>query len=175
MGGQGGPGSLIAAGKGAQTMRTLFEKLPASVKTDVMTELMQNPSMLATFLRKPRNEREATNITNRIVNFLTQLGIRPIRLETPTIVEETTEKEITPEQAVEQKKQEARPLDTSQYLPKQLFRPEINTNVASANIPQAQPMPSPSPSVAQGPVDRSRFAALFPEDADLIRGIGSLG
>ena len=175
MGGQGGPGSLIAAGKGAQTMRTLFEKLPASVKTDVMTELMQNPSMLATFLRKPRNEREATNITNRIVNFLTQLGIRPIRLETPTIVEETTEKEITPEQAVEQKKQEARPLDTSQYLPRQLFRPELNTNVASANIPQAQPMPSPSPPVAQGPVDRSRFAALFPEDADLIRGIGSLG
>jgi hypothetical protein len=180
MGGQGGPGQLVAAGKGAQTMRTLFDKLPASVKTDVMTELMQNPSMLATFLRKPRSEREATNITNRIVNFLVQLGIRPIRLEIPTLVKETLEEEITPEEAVEQKKQEVRPLDTSQYLPKELFRPNIDTNVASANVPQTQPMPAPSPTVAQGPVDRQRYAAMFPNDfaSSLIRsqgGIGSLG
>jgi|TARA_R110002110_G_scaffold169576_1_gene371364 hypothetical protein len=33
----------------------------------------------------------------------------------------------------------------------------------------------PAPQVAaSGPVDRERFAALFPEDRDLMSGIGSL-
>jgi hypothetical protein len=59
-GGNAGPGSLIAAGRGAETMRKLFSEIPAALQTDVMSELMRNPEMLATMMRRPRNEREST-------------------------------------------------------------------------------------------------------------------
>jgi hypothetical protein len=55
----------------------------------------------------------------------------------------------------------------------------INQNTAPVNqnqIPSGQTgtTASLSPPVQNQKVDRRRFAALFPEDADLIQGIGSL-
>jgi len=41
MGGEG-PGSLIAAGRGAQAMRQAFLNVPQGLQIDVMTELMSN-------------------------------------------------------------------------------------------------------------------------------------
>jgi hypothetical protein len=38
-----------------------------------------------------------------------------------------------------------------------------------------QPLQQAPQVAASGPVDRERFAAFFPEDRDLMSGIGSLG
>ncbi len=54
-----------------------------------------------------------------------------------------------------------------QATPTQLFPDLPTTDIASVS-------PSMNP-VGQGPANRSRFAALFPEDRALIEGIGSLG
>jgi hypothetical protein len=55
----------------------------------------------------------------------------------------------------------------------------INQNTAPVNqnqIPSNESLINVnlSPPVQNQKVDRRRFAALFPEDADLIQGIGSL-
>ena len=55
----------------------------------------------------------------------------------------------------------------AQVTPTQLFPDLPTTDIASVS-------PSMNP-VGQGPANRSRFAALFPEDRALIEGIGSLG
>ena len=68
--------------------------------------------------------------------------------------------------------------------------PEKVSSVSPTAMPAPQPVPTPAappttamasappppppPPAASGPVDRSRFAAMFPEDRALIEGIGSL-
>ena len=76
-----------------------------------------------------------------------------------------------PEEVVIEKEPVDTPVDTSQYLPSPLFRPDVQGPAAE---------PAAAPSVASGPVDRQRYAAMFPNDfaSSLIRsqgGIGSLG
>ena len=44
--GGGGAGSLVAAGAGSKMMRQVFNKVPESMKLDVMSDLMENPELL---------------------------------------------------------------------------------------------------------------------------------
>jgi hypothetical protein len=53
-----------------------------------------------------------------------------------------------------------------QPVPAQRVTPPTATLASAA--------PPPPPPAASGPVDRRRFAAMFPEDRSLIEGIGSL-
>ena len=51
MGGQGGPGSIIAAGKGAEAMRNIFLRMPQGQRMLFTAELMQDPKLMARMLR----------------------------------------------------------------------------------------------------------------------------
>ena len=77
-GGQG-PGSLVAAGAGSKALRNLFNSIPESMKTDVMTEVMENPSLLATLLRKATTEEQKLNIASKLKKILGKAALKAKR------------------------------------------------------------------------------------------------
>ena len=178
-GGQSGPGALIAAGRGAETMRRIFADLPASMQTDVMGELMRNPELLATMMRRPRSERERMRLVERAGQMLSDLGFRPVVDLYPSVEREIMrEREDVPPPA-----QTAPPAPvTPPNLPPPSQRgalvppaqlPTQGGGAAPSPVQQASAAPQRPPIQSSGPVDRTRYAALFPEDRELL-GIGSL-
>ena len=176
MGMEGGPGSLIAAGAGAKAMRKVFDDLPASAKIDVMTEVMENPKLLAMMLRKSSTDTEKTKQALNIRSAFIDAGILyPLRRTIPLT---TSDEEIVIEEETQAPVQ----------VQPQRSPPPVQVQSQPPPAPQLQvPMPPPTPApapVAQstapnpGPVDRSMYAAMFPNDvaSSLIRqqGIGSL-
>jgi len=83
LGMEGGPGSLIAAGAGAKAMRKLFEDMPESAKIDVMTEVMQNPKLLANLMRVPKTDTEKGRIARSIGEIFTEMGMKPLMRSIP--------------------------------------------------------------------------------------------
>jgi len=172
--GGGGAGSLVAAGAGSKMMRQLFNKVPESMKLDVMSELMENPELLAAMMRKPRNDREKMRIANRVQDLLMGLVFVPARRAAPQVLKSEEVDDITVEEAptVEPVSSIApTAMPAPQPVPAQPVAPPPTTTLASATPP---PPPPPAP----GPVDRQRYAAMFPGDiaSSMIRqqGIGSL-
>jgi hypothetical protein len=174
-GGQAGPGALIAAGKGAETMRKIFADIPASMQTDVMSELMRNPELLAAMMRKPRGDKERMRLAQRVGDLLTNLGfVTPARRAAPSVIRETDESQeqfVIPPAAVPS------PDDEAALVPPAPAPTPTQVTQAPSPVPQPPAAASPASNVPSGPVDRTRFAALFPNDsaAQMIRqGIGSL-
>jgi hypothetical protein len=168
-GGQGGTGSIIAAGKGAQLMRDLFKDIPAVLQTDVMSEVMRDPKLLALMLRKPPSDVEKFRVGTMIKNSLARAGFLVPQTVTPSTIRESVEEIQAPENIpLEQSALPQVPVARAQ--PRQVLPPIA----AAPPAPSTQPAPIKPTTTASGPVDRNRFAALFPEDKDLIQGIGSL-
>ena len=162
--GGGGPGALVAAGKGAETMRRIFDQMPAALQTDLMSEVMKNPQLLASLLKKGRTEAEKIRINGNLINQLTEMGfIKPFILD-PTIretiptIRETEEEKLTlpePTPPVEQKA----PVQT----------PYGQINLSQVNPPASFPTPTPQAqaqpsSGSADPNTRTRYASLFPDD-----------
>jgi len=199
-GGNAGPGSLIAAGRGAETMRRLFSEIPAALQTDVMSDLMRNPELLAAMMRRPRNERESMRLAERMRDLLVDGGfIAPARRALPTITREIGRDRTDIPAAPAQPPipaPDTRPAVPAPPPPPNMPPPTQRGSLTLPPVPAptrgggaaapapiqraaAPQAPTPTPS---GPVDRARFAAFFPNDptTDLIRqqaasgGIGSL-
>jgi len=137
-------------------------------------------------LEKPRTDAQALNLAQRLRNQWQELGfIEPaasgvssgVRRSAPYVGSELGEKE---EEYVPAPPQEGNPFrgGISSVAPTAMPAPpppQIPTQqVAPPTTTLASVAPPPPPPTGGGQVDRNRFAALFPEDADLIRGIGSL-
>jgi hypothetical protein len=175
--GGGGPGSLIAAGKGAETMRRLFSQMPAALKTDVMSEMMRNPELLAAMMRKPRTERESMRLAERISNFFVDAGFAPVRRAVPGVAREIAR----PEYEI--------PVEEEQVVPTTPVppAPAAGTRVAPPPPPAPPAAPAgPPPPVTSPPVGRaaaptqqtrSAYSALFPSDivSPLIQSQQSAG
>jgi hypothetical protein len=170
--GGSGPGAITAAGRGQQFLRDVFSKVPESMKMDVMGELMANPRLLGDLLSKPKTEREKLATLASIKSQFIELGfIRPVRREAGSVIRETDEE-------VEQQTftvPEQPPVPVTQAPPAVAPAPQVPTQasvVPTMNLVSASPSAAPPQGTT---VNRSRFAALFPEDRALIEGIGSLG
>lgn len=170
--GGGGSGSLVAASAGSKAMRNIFDKVPESMKMDVMSEMMENPELLAAMMRKPRNDKEKLRVAGAVGAILEKLGftsapVSTARRAAPQILSDDEVEPIEVEQ--ETIEESSVRLPTVPTVPTQPVA-QPTTAVASAT-PRVAPPPPPAQS---GTVDRARFAAMFPEDRDLIAGIGSL-
>jgi len=171
--GGGGSGSLVAASAGSKAMRNIFDKVPESMKMDVMSEMMENPELLAAMMRKPRNDKEKIRVAGVVGTILDKLGfVDPVvqapRRAVPQILSDDDVEPIPVEPEVIE--------ESSLQLP---TPPAAQPTTALASAAPVQPQPVAPPPVASGPVDRSRYAALFPNDvaSGMIRqnqGIGSL-
>ena len=170
--GGGGSGSLIAASAGSKAMRNIFDKVPESMKIDVMSEMMENPELLAAMMRKPRNDKEKLRVAGVVGALFDKLGFTsaPVSTTRRAAPQVLSDDEVEP---IEVEEQET--IEESSVRPTIVQPPVPAQPVAQPTTTLASATPPPAPS---GPVDRSRFAALFPNDmaSGMIRqqGIGSL-
>lgn len=161
--GDTGAGSLVAAGAGSKAFRQvygkIFKNIPESLKMDLMTEMFEDPELLAVMLSKGRNERERSNIASRLFQMLLDKGYTAttstFRRGIPAISREGAEQEPDPI------KQDTFPLTVPKAI--QSMSPFNLSQVTSpATIPttqQAQPqLGSPDPNL------RTKYASLFPDD-----------
>jgi len=156
--------SLIARSAGSKYMQQVFNKVPESMKLDVMSELMEKPELLAAMMRKPRNDREKLRIAQRVEKLLIGSGFIPARRAAPQVlkadeVDDLVVEEDTTVDPVSSVAPTAMP--APQPVPAQRVAPPTTTLASAA--------PPPPPPAANGPVDRERYKALFPND-----GIASL-
>ena len=161
--------SIIAAGKGAQLMRDLFKDIPAVLQTDIMSEVMRDPKLLALMLRRPPSDAEKFRVGTMIKNSLTRAGFFVPQTVTPSTIRESVEEIQAPEN-IPLEQSALPPVPVAQVQPRQAM-PQI---AAAPPAPSIQPAPIRPTSSPSGPVDRNRFVAAFPEDRDLVQGIGSL-
>ena len=182
-GGQGGPGSIIAAGKGAEAMRNIFLRIPQSQKALLTAKLLQDPELLAKMLRKyTEDENTAQGVVKSITNYLKKQGftILPFRsFQSQGVsdkVEADEEEQFNPLAPKLEEPVVEKTIDTSAVVPEPRVSPVQTPNplLISQNLPQVQTQPA----TTSGPVNRQQYAALFPDDiaSGMIRqqGIGSL-
>lgn len=175
--GDTGAGSLIAAGRGASAFRSayseVFTSMPNVLKMDLLAEIVKDPEMLANTLRRGKTDAEKNRIGARMAEWIIDKGFAvPARRTLPgTIVPiEEPPKDLGAEEEVIE--------ESSVQMP--VARPPLPTPPAAqptTALASAAPVLNQTvapPPVASGKVDRSRFAAMFPEDRALIEGIGSL-
>ena len=169
-GSRGLGGGIIAAEAGSQAVVNMLIKGPETQRLKLLSEALADKNILGKLLEDISTKEKQKNVFKSLEALFSGLARQAGRrlpygapLVGDVIEEDLPEPEVQQEQSVP---------PSNQYLPTPLERP-VPTPVP-APVPASTPAPPPQ-NVAQGPVDRSRFAALFPEDADLIRGIGSLG
>ncbi len=191
-------GSLVAASAGSKAFRTAYSKvfanIPESMKMDVMTQMMRDPELLAVMLKKGRTERERGAIGGRLTALLVEKGLIPAgqaaanvgRRAIPAVTREGVFEDTegqTPPQSTPFFIQNVLPSNDQQGAVAPAPRPPVKRpSPVGPPTTQASAVPSPSPDPAPvntGPVDRTRYAALFPNDmaSGMIRqsqGIGSL-
>ena len=174
---RGAGAGLIEAEAGSKYLRKLTQELPALQEYDALERILLDPELLAMALRKPRSASEKTSIVNNILSGLKTVGIgmtipagsRAIPLGAQEFAEPEQEPIIPPEEPDVGPVSSVAPtaMPAPQPVPAQPVAPPPTTTLASA-------APPPPPPAASGPVDRRRFAAMFPEDRALVEGIGSL-
>ena len=137
------------------------------MKMDVMTQMMKDPEMLAVFLKKGRTEKEQSAIGGRLTSILIEKGLIPAgraaasvgRRALPAIIREGAE---------ENNQQRLQSINDQQGAVAPAPRPPVpRPSLVAPPTNQALAVPSPSPAPApasSGPVDRTRYAALFPND-----------
>jgi len=89
-----GPGALVAASKGSETLRRLFNDIPGSKRLDVMNEMMEDPQLLALMLREGVTEQERkARLAQAIGDYLIRKGLRTPAKMTPSVIRETEREE----------------------------------------------------------------------------------
>jgi hypothetical protein len=181
----GSESSLIAAAAGSRALRALFLSKSSVNNMRAFKYLMENPAELSRLLKTPRNEREATTLWQRGVDFMIGRGFALARRSSVAGQDEFRPPMQMPEQQQEQPENLDQRLNQMQQ---QSMQPIPQPRQAQAiPMPQAPrptapmsmaPPPQPAPPPAMpNPQQRQQYAALFPNDpmSDMIKGgIGSL-
>ena len=183
---------LVAPAAGSKFLRNLVQnqlfELPASSRSDIILGIAEDPRMLATVLRRGKQNRQdgMSNAMRFILRGLVDNGILSnIRRTLPAVQNiGAADSEGTPQEEpvyrgpvpVQQAAPQPRPQPAPQQPVPPLRPPQLPTQGAGAATspgPQVSAAPQRPPIQSSGPVDRARFAALFPEDRELM-GIASL-
>lgn len=174
-GGKGGTASISAAAQGKRFILDMLRDQPASKRMEAMQMIFADPEMAAILLRPAKTEKETVNQLSRIQQFFVNRGFNVASGQQPYIIREMYEDEdrgtgatledmVGDQSSVEPSVIQPTPLPT---------QPAATPTTALASASPVQPQPAPS-----GPVDRNRYAAMFPTDiaSGMIRqqGIGSL-
>ncbi len=187
-----GAGEIIFAGRfakfGQDVAQRYFAELPQSLQANRVQMVLENEDLLKQALRKGKTQREKDALAAQFAEMAIQnYVIMPVRRLGGEAIQET----FSSDQSLEG--QEIPPVEVPTGSGANL--PTTNNNAApvvpapnsAPVVPSGPPIQQPEPetfnpnpsrfdqgSVApSGPVDRTKFAALFPEDRELL-GIGSL-
>ena len=168
-------GGMIAAEAGSEAVVNFLLRGPEKIRVKQMSQLFNDREALGAALRDIKDENDAKEAFNALGTAFAKIA-RQTGRRLPYAGRFTYE-QIQNEPLPEPKPRPAQtevieessvrlPVPT---VPTQPVAPPT-TAVASAT-PRVAPPPPPAQT---GTVDRARFAAMFPEDRDLIAGIGSL-
>jgi hypothetical protein len=161
-------------------MINLFFKVPEAARIRVMGEILKDRRKLGVLLQQAQTDAQASGAASKIQNILVGFGFEQMGRRTPYIERAVSEQlqedlTVTPPSYTEEEEPTVGPVSSvaptampaPQPVPAQPVASPPTTTLASA-------APPPPPPAASGPVDRRRFAAMFPEDRALVEGIGSL-
>tara|TARA_R110000803_G_scaffold192075_1_gene254822 strand:+ start:642 stop:4775 length:4134 start_codon:yes stop_codon:yes gene_type:complete len=190
--GGGGSGDLIAAGRGASYGQALAQKymaeLPQSLQASRVAIILENETLLKQVLKTGRTEREKSAIARQLQEmFINNYIVSPVRRGGGEVMQTLTDEysrdvngEVIPPADVPTAsggniptttQPRTAPVTAPQQPPVQAV-PSRVTPIQDPNAP-VNPSRTSAPVSSSGPVDRAKFAALFPEDRELM-GIGSL-
>jgi hypothetical protein len=175
-------GGLIAEQTGSDLVQRLLLRGPETQRIKVMTQMFSNPKLLAAMMKDIQDAKMKDNALTAIEKIVAPLARqtgRRLPLGIRAVDEALTEEYEAPEQAAPPPppapvRQPTLPPANQQGAlvpPAQL--PTQGSGAAPSPTQFASATPQSPPSTPSGTVDRARFAALFPEDRDLM-GIASL-
>ncbi len=167
-------GGLIAEQTGSDLVQRVLLRGPETQRLKVMTEMFSNPKLLASMMKEINDKKNADNAMSAIEKVFEPLA-RQTGRRLPIGIRPAIEEEYTPPEP------QNRPMNLQQNLPPNNQQGALNPPVLTPtqNSGPALGPVNPPPAAVQtasqgsGPVDRTKFAALFPEDRELL-GIGSL-
>ena len=176
--GGSGPGAISAAGVGARELRKFMLELPQVAKLRAIDLMFTDAQLIGALMSQPSTTRGKERQYEKVVRILSDKLFNTSVAMSPFVVRELGD-ELEP---TEDPNVEIPALIERQNNPQgSIQRPPVERmQLPSQQIQQAprpvapQPMQAAPQVAASGPVDRQRFAALFPEDRDLMSGIGSL-
>ena len=164
-------GGLIAEQTGSEVVQKLLLRGPESQRIKVMTELFSNPKALAAAMKEIKSKDDLDSAMTALDKIFSPLA-RQVGRRIPLGVRAAEEEEEYVPPPVQ---------PVTPNLPLESQQGSLNPPVLNIPTqgPDAAPMFSQQATAASpppqntGPVDRTRYAALFPEDRELL-GIGSL-
>ena len=185
--GGSGPGVISASSTGTRELRKFMLELPQTAKLRAIDMMFTDPVLIARLMQKPGTESGKQKLSARIVSYLNDKLFNTATSMSPFIVREGFEEEdrgldspLAEDPKVEIPALQERLQQQQPVLPppdqRGALNPPTQTPTPSsgpATSPVQQPAAVQSASQGSGPVDRAKFAALFPEDRELL-GIGSL-
>ena len=173
-------GGLIAEQTGSEMVQKFLLRGPETQRIKIMTEMFSNPKFLAEMMKEIRDKEMKDKTVKTIEAIMApvarQVGRRvPIGLRATD--EAITEEYEAPEQAAPPpppvRQPTLPPANQQGALVPPARLPTQGSGAAPSPTQFASATPQSPPSTPSGTVDRARFAALFPEDRDLM-GIASL-
>jgi hypothetical protein len=186
--GGSGPGVISASSTGTREVRKFMLEMPQTAKLRAIDMMFTDPVLIAKLMQRPGTESGQQKLSARIVSYLNDKLFNTSTSMSPFIVREGFEEEdrgldspLAEDPNVEIPALQERLQQQQPVLPPPDQRGALNPPTQTPT-PSSGPAPSPvqqqpaavqSASQGSGPVDRARFAALFPEDRELL-GIGSL-
>ena len=171
-------GGLIAEQTGSELVQRVLLKGPEAQRMKVLTKMFSEPELMAKMLKELKSAEEADKAMTAIEKFVSPLArqvgrripiggiyLRDEEMELPQQQESPTSPEIktAPEEL------------TSLNIPAEA--PTLNVGPAPSPVIQTASASLPQTTPQSGPVNRARYAAMFPNDpaSALIRqGIGSM-
>ena len=188
-----GPGAISASNAGAVQLRKFMQDLPAVSKLRAIDMIFTDPQLTAAVMQRPKTDVARGRQFQKVLNILNDKLFNTAVSMAPFVVREGFEEEdrgtgspLAEDPALEipalerrlkQQIQKVAPANNQQgsLMPAQRA-PTPSAGTAPLSIQQASAAPGPSIQNS-GPVDRERFAALFPNDSTtqlMKSGIGSL-
>ena len=170
-------------------------ELPQSLQASRVAIILENETLLRQVLKTGRTEREKNALAQQLEQmFINNYIVSPTRrgggealqtvtdentydidgnvipsADVPTASGGNIPTTVTPSVAPVT----APPLNSTPVVPSGVTPIDPNAPRNPSRRQSSAPAPAPAPISSSGPVDRTRFAALFPEDRELM-GIGSL-
>jgi hypothetical protein len=179
-----GPGSISAAGVGARELRKYMLELPAVSRLRALDLMFTDPQLIAALMQRPGEGGAKGRQYAKILGILNDKLFNTGASMAPYVTRETFEDEsrgtdeerrqrfIEQQQQIQQQ-QNLPPANQQGALVPPAQLPTQGSGAAPSPTQFASATPQSPPSTPSGTVDRARFAALFPEDRDLM-GIASL-
>ena len=178
-------GGVVAGGVGAELGPRMFLTGPETLVVNRMSQILQDPKLLSLAIKEVSTVAELNKNLSIMAELMGNVGARQVPKINRDINSDKSVLAPDEEPDYSNVKSFGKPLsmptaDPQSAVPVQ--RPPVERMQLPSQQMQQAPRPvapqplQPAPQVAaSGPVDRERFAALFPEDRDLMSGIGSLG